>query len=99
MRRSIALVLMLGFALSLPVVPAFADDEVISQASGQFPALAGLNAALVPMTDEQLAAVEGMGTVCFICINVALIKQTNVSVFSFKGVTQTNAAAVSQSIN
>jgi hypothetical protein len=99
MRRFIALSLMLGLALSLPIAPAFADDQAISQASAQFPALAGLDGgALVPMTDEQLAAVEGMGDVCIVCVNAARIRQTNVSVFS-AFTSQLNAASVSQRIN
>jgi hypothetical protein len=99
MRRSIALVLMLGFALTLPVAPAFADDQAISQASAQFPALAGLDgAALVPMTDEQLVAVEGMARICIVCVNAARVRQTNASAFTVFS-TQVNAAHVSQRIN
>jgi hypothetical protein len=101
MRRFIALALVLGFALVLPIGPAFADDLSIGQAPAQFHALTGLldgkRVAPVPMTDEQLAAVEGMAF-CFACVNSAHIHQANVSVLSL-GVYQSNVALVGQSIN
>ena len=95
MRRVIALALVLGFSFA---VPAFADD----QTPAQFRALAGVldgnRAAPVPMTDEQLAAVEGEGF-CLICVNSASVGQVNANSSLFSRVRQTNVAVVKQSIN
>jgi hypothetical protein len=100
MRRLIALALVLGFSLALPIVPAVADDQ-------QFRALAGM-AAPVPMTDEQLAAVEGEGfCVLSACVNAAVITQTNAAANQNTSVLskvrqsnrQSNWASVRQSIN
>jgi hypothetical protein len=102
MKRFIALALVLGFALALPIVPAFADDRSIGQAPAQFHALAGLldgkQAAPIQMTNEQLAAVEGMGF-CAYCANTALIVQANRNTSAFGSVRQRNSALVFQSIN
>ena len=95
MRRFIALALVLGFSVA---VPAFADD----QTPAQFRALAGVldgnRAAPVPMTDEQLAAVEGEG-ICVVCVNSVQIGQANLNYSAFSKVKQTNVAVVRQSIN
>jgi hypothetical protein len=102
MKRFIALALVLGFALALPIVPAFADDRSIGQAPAQFHALAGLldgkQAAPIQMTNEQLAAVEGMGF-CAYCANTALIVQANRNTSAFGSVRQRNSALVFQRIN
>jgi hypothetical protein len=102
MKRFIALALVLGFALALPIVPAFADDRSIGQAPAQFHAMAGLldgkRTAPIPMTNEQLAAVEGMGF-CTFCSNSALIGQANLNSSAFSAVWQRNSALVFQSIN
>jgi hypothetical protein len=104
MRRFIALALVLGFALALPIAPAFADDRSIGQAPAQFHALAGLldgkRATPIPMTNEQLAAVEGMGfAVCTFCANSAWVGQVNVNTSKFGRVKQSNSAFVYQRIN
>jgi hypothetical protein len=107
MRRLIALALVLGFSLALPIGPAFADDQSIGQTPAQFRALAGM-AAPVPMTDEQLAAVEGEGfCVLSACVNAAVITQTNAAANQNTSVLskvrqsnrQSNWASVRQSIN
>jgi hypothetical protein len=99
MRRLIALALVLGFSLALPIGPAFADDQSIGQTPAQFRALAGM-AAPVPMTDEQLAAVEGEGFCAgSLCVNAAVIGQANLNGSVWSKVRQTNVAVVRQSIN
>jgi hypothetical protein len=70
-----ALSLALALALTLAVVPAMAgDDETFgSQTPGMFQALSSLSsaeqAALTPLSDDQLAAIEG-GNPCAGSINV-----------------------------
>ena len=99
MKRLIALALVLGCSLALPIGPAAADDQSIGQTPAQFRALAGM-AAPVAMTDEQLAAVEGEGACVFsACVNAAIIGQANVNTSAFSKVRQTNVAKVWQSIN
>jgi hypothetical protein len=100
-KKLFAVVLVAIFALSVPVVPAFASDLKLSQEPAQFQALSSLPDSrrdqLAAMTDEQLAAVEGAG-ICVVCVNLALISQANASAFTFKN-RQSNSARVRQSIN
>ena len=108
----------IAFLLVLSVIPAMAGEQTgsdkepgqsqaVDQAPVTFQAFNKLSAtereALTPLTDKELAAIEGSGVesdvdVCLYCANIAIIKQTNVSVFS-KDVDQVNAAEVRQEIN
>jgi len=106
----------IAFLLVLSVIPAMAGDQTgsdkelvqsqaVDQAPVTFQAFNKLSAtereSLTPLTDKELAAVEGSGfdlAVCVICANIAIIDQANVALFS-EDVTQLNAAAVSQNIN
>jgi hypothetical protein len=107
MRRFMGLGSLLVFALGLSIVPVSADDLSIDQAPKRFHALAGLldgkRAAPVPMTDEQLAAVEGMASnfVSITCVNGACTSQPNSSAPSvavlpsdLQSILQSNAAVV-----
>ena len=107
MRRFMALGSLLVFALDLSIVPVSADDLSIGQAPARFYALTGLldgkRAAPVPMTDEQLAAVEGMASnfVSITCVNGACTTQQNSSAPSvgvlpndLQSILQSNAAVV-----
>jgi hypothetical protein len=102
-KKLFAVVLVAVFALSVPVVPAFASDLKLSQEPAQFQALSSLPDSrrdqLVAMTDEQLAAVEGAFDLCVVCVNAAVITQANVNTSAFSKVRQRNSARVSQSIN
>jgi len=106
----------IAFLLVLSVIPAMAGDQTgsdkelvqsqaVDQAPVTFQAFNKLSAtereALTPLTDKELAAVEGSGfdvDVCVGCVNVAVVIQLNLALFS-EDVTQLNAAAVSQNIN
>jgi hypothetical protein len=106
MKTFMALGSLLGFALGLSIVPASAGDVSIPPAPAQFHALARLldgKPAPVPMTDEQLAAVEGMASnfVSITCINGACTSQSNSSAPSvgvlpsdLQSILQSNAAIV-----
>jgi hypothetical protein len=100
-KKLLAIGMVALFAFSVPVVPAFASDLTIGQAPAQFQALSSLTDArrdqLAAMSDDELAAVEGAG-VCLACFTLATIKQTNVSVYSFKTF-QSNWSLVYQSNN
>jgi hypothetical protein len=107
----------LAFLLVLSVLPAVAADQtgsdrepVISQAVETAPvpfqALSKLSATerkdLVPLTDKELASVEGEGFViagCFFarCANIASIHQSN-SVHHGSAVLQANEASINQNI-
>ena len=89
----IAIGLALALALALFSVPATAGDT--------FHALSSTDqTSLTPLSDEQLAAIEGYGSdVCVVCINAAVITQVNVNILSFDEVEQENEAEVNQSIN
>jgi hypothetical protein len=120
--------MVMAFFLVLAVVPAMAADQagsdrepVTSQALDQAPltfqALSTLPAtereALTPLTDTELAVIEGSSDVCIICLNAALIPQTNaalaaglgIGVFGGNGTgvgvvgEQSNTGLVGQSIN
>jgi hypothetical protein len=107
MSRFMALGSLLAFALGLSIVSVSADELSIGQAPAQFHALAGLldgkRAAPVPMTDEQLAAVEGMASnfVSITCVNGACTTQPNSSApsvgmlpINLQSILQSNAAVV-----
>src|SRR5262245_32160728 len=102
MRRLTALGSVLGFVLGLAIGPAFADDLSIGPVPAPFHAMAGLRegkeATPVPLTDEQLAAVEGMAfnVVSIVCVNGACTTQTNSSTPS-AGVLQSNLQSILQS--
>lgn len=118
----------MAFFLVLAVVPAMAADQAgsdrepvtapaLDQAPLTFQAFSKLPAtereALTPLTDTELAAVEGSFDLCIACLNIAIVTQTNIAVVVGVGVggpfgngsgvaalgEQANAAAVSQSIN
>jgi bacteriocin-like protein len=93
------------FALVLSIVPAMAasDESISGKEPATFHALSrmpsGKHAALSPLTDNQLASIEGGGS-CFVCtgVNIAVLVPINISVLS-TGVTQGNLVLLSQSIS
>ena len=115
------------FFLVLAVVPAMAADQAgsdrepvtapaLDQAPLTFQAFSSLPAtereALTPLTDTELAVIEGNANFCVACLNAAIVNQTNAALAVGLGVgvlgngtgigavgQQTNAAAVGQSIN
>jgi hypothetical protein len=92
-----AIGVVLAFALAFSVVPAVASDTF--HAFSTLPAVE--QASLTPLSDAQLAAVEGEGFeiegVCTICTNVAEVAQANVNTSAFSRVRQSNRASVRQS--
>ena len=92
-------------ALVLSIVPAMAasDESISGKAPATFHALSrmpsGQPAALSPLTDNQLASIEGGGS-CFVCtgVNIAVLVPINISVLS-RGVTQGTLVLLSQSIS
>ena len=119
--------MVMAFFLVLAVVPAMAADQAgsdrepvtapaLDQAPLTFQALSQLPAtereALTPLTDTELAVIEGSFDVCLACLNIAIVNQVNVAIPVGVGVgvlgigtgvgavgVQSNAAAVGQSIN
>jgi hypothetical protein len=119
--------MVMAFFLVLAVVPAMAADQAgsdrepvtapaLDQAPLTFQALSKLPAtereALTPLTDTELAVIEGSFDVCLVCLNIAVVNQTNIAIAAGIGVgvfgngsgigavgEQINAAAVGQSIN
>jgi hypothetical protein len=119
----------MAFFLVLACVPAMAADQagsdrepVTSQALDTAPlafqAFSKLPAmereAITPLTDTELAAIEGSVDICIVCLNIAVIEQTNVNFGNATGVgvggvfgsgvgvgaiDQSNKAEVKQSIN
>jgi hypothetical protein len=104
----------IAFLLVLSVIPAMAADQadsnrepVTSQAVDKAPvpfqALSKLPAAerqdLVPLTDKELASIEGSFDLCIVCLNIATITQVNVNTSAFSDVDQINVAIVRQRIN
>ena len=119
----------IAFLLVLSVIPAMAADQagsdrepVTSQALDTAPltfqAFSKLPAtereAITPLTDTELAAIEGSVDICIVCLNIAVIEQTNVNFGNATGVgiggyygsgvgvgaiDQSNKAEVKQSIN
>jgi hypothetical protein len=92
--------MVMAFFLVLAVVPAMAADQAgsdrepvtapaLDQAPLTFQALSKLPAtereALTPLTDTELAVIEGSSgsvdvTVCVACLNIAVINQLNVGI-------------------
>jgi putative cell wall-binding protein len=81
--------------LALAVVPAMAADQTnsalesttsqaVDQAPATFQAFSNLSAtereALTPLTETELAAIEGnfLDNVCIVCLNIAVVEQVNV---------------------
>ena len=121
--------MIMAFFLVLACVPAMAADQagsdrepVTSQALDTAPltfqAFSKLPAtereAITPLTDTELAAIEGSVDICIVCLNLAVITQTNVNTGNATGVgvggvfgsgvgvgaiDQSNKAEVQQSIN
>ena len=112
----------IAFLLALSVVPAMAADQTnsimesttsqaVDKVPATFQAFSNLSAtereALAPLTDTELAAIEGNFSDCIGCPNIAVVTQTNVAIqiaFSVFGdatnaALQSNAAAVLQSNN
>jgi hypothetical protein len=89
----VAIGLALALALALSSVPAIAGDTF--QAFSSMPALE--QASLTPLSDEQLASIEGMDF-CFDCTIVQRqrIRQLNVNLSAISNVSQVNAATQSQ---
>ena len=119
--------MVMAFFLVLAVVPAMAADQAgsdrepvtapaLDQAPLTFQALSKLPAtereALTPLTDTELAVIEGSFDVCIACLNIAIVQQVNIAIPVGVGVgvlgsgegvaavgVQSNAAGVAQSIN
>jgi hypothetical protein len=119
----------IAFFLVLACVPAMAADQAgsdrepvtlqaLESAPLTFQALSKLPAmereAITPLTDTELATIEGSVDICVVCLNIAVITQTNVNTGNATGVgiggyhgngtgvgiiDQSNYANVHQSIN
>ena len=92
----------IALALMLAVAPAMAGDTDTFQAFSKM-AVGGEQQLLTPLSDEQLATIEGEGAeFCNFCAQYATnysdIDQANVNVSSFSLVNQRNSAYVRQSI-
>src|SRR4029450_6617822 len=104
--------------LALSVVPAMAADQTdspmepttsqaVDKAPATFQAFNKLAAtereALTPLTDTELAAIEGSYDICVVCLNLAIVEQLNeavaVSVFGDAWIYQSNDSKVYQEIN
>ena len=77
----------IAFLLALAVVPAMAADQTNStMESTTFQAFSNLSAtereALTPLTDKELAAIEGsfFDDVCIVCLNIATVEQANIAI-------------------
>ena len=121
--------MVMAFFLVLAVVPAMAADQAgsdrepvtspaLDQAPLTFQAFSKLPAtereALTPLTDTELAVIEGSRVdVCILCLNAAVVDQVNAALVAGVGVggflgsgtgigavgQQSNGAVVGQSIN
>ena len=108
----------IAFVLALSVVPAMAADQTDDQVPATFQAFRNLPAtereALTPLTDKELAAIEGsfFDNVCIVCLNLAEVTQVNVALqdadtFSIFGgrneaensARQSNYSSIRQEIN
>lgn len=104
----------IAFLLVLSVVPVMAGDQtgsdrepvtaqVVDKAPLSFQAFSKLAATerqdLVPLTDKELASIEGSFDVCIVCLNIATVTQVNVNTSAHSDVYQTNVAVVRQRIN
>jgi len=106
----------IAFLLVLSVVPVMAGDQtgsdrepvtaqVVDKAPLSFQAFSKLAATerqdLVPLTDKELASIEGEGFFAncniAICANVAVVSQSNEATFVYRA-TQINATAINQNI-
>ncbi len=85
--------LVLALALTLSVVPAVASDTF--HALSRLPAVE--QAGLGPLSDDQLAAVEGTWRILIIIVQVALLNQINVCAVCGR-VTQGNLGVIAQSV-
>ena len=88
----------IALALALSVVPAIAEEDTF-QAFSNMPA--GEQGLLTPLSDEQLATIEGegWGDACAFCSNYAAVYQANINSSAFSKVRQRNFAKVEQEIN
>jgi hypothetical protein len=98
---SLGMVVVLSvFVLAVPVRAG--DGSNVAQEPATFYALSELaaadQAALAPITDGQLSSIQGAQGVCVICAQAAIVTQTNAALLNVLSA-QTNASAVSQSIN
>ena len=120
--------MVMAFFLVLAVVPAMAADQAgsdrepvtspaLDQAPLTFQAFSKLPAtereALTPLTDTELAVIEGSSDVCIVCLNAAIVDQVNAALAAGVGVggvfgsgtgigavgQQSNGAVVGKSIN
>ena len=113
----------LACLLALAVVPAMAADhtnsalesttsQAVDQAPATFQAFSTLAAtereALTPLTDKELAAIEGsfFDDICIVCLNIAIVEQTNAAAQLAIGggeaensARQSNYSSVRQDIN
>jgi len=114
----------IAFLLALSVVPAMAADQTdsnwepttsqaVDKVPATFQAFSNLSAtereALAPLTDKELAAIEGsfLDDICVVCLNIAIVTQTNASVQNAASVfgdaensaRQSNYSRISQEIN
>ena len=119
----------MAFFLVLAFVPAMAADQAgsdrepvtfqaLDKAPLAFQAFSKLPAmereAITPLTDTELAAIEGSVDICVVCLQLAVITQTNVNTGNATGVgaggifgsgtgvgiiSQSNSASVNQRIN
>ena len=101
----------LALALALSVAPAMAADDgppsgtqpAAFQALSKLPTLEKV--APIPMTDEQLAAIEGGLdiNVCIICLNIAVVTQVNTcttcAAAGGVAIVQLNSTTIKQKIN
>jgi hypothetical protein len=93
----------IALALMLSVAPAMAGDTDTFKAFSKM-AVGGEQELLTPLSDEQLATIEGEAVeVCRVCsqraTNYSDIDQTNVNVSSRSNVRQSNSAFVFQNIS
>jgi len=98
---SLGMVVVLSvFVLAVPVRAG--DGASVTQEPATFYALSELaaadQAALTPMTDGQLGAIQGAFDLCVVCVNAARVSQTNAALVNVYS-TQANLSAVGQSIN
>jgi len=93
--------IVLALVLSIGPAMAASDESISGQTPATFQALSrmpsGKRAAFTPLTDDQLASIEG-GRSCFVCngVNIAVPVLINISVLS-RGITQGNLVLLSQS--
>jgi hypothetical protein len=114
----------IAFLLALSVVPAMAADQTnspmesttsqaVDKAPATFQAFSNLAAtereALTPLTETELAAIEGsfLDDLCIVCLNIADVTQVNVALQDASSVFgggrnsayQRNRSYISQEIN